>query len=207
MPGIKLIVPVLLLLISLAFPLYAGPTRLVEDDFTGQHWQAVSVKEIDGEEETVRGHLLFTLDSAANGVAFRCEKGKLAALVSSEPVDFRQLLQLRFHGSEDWPVSFSLNGSELRNEDWVQLYRGRIFMVRELQTTRELFNLAYQQGNVEFTRKYGKAVQVSMPPLEPDVFEGFLQSCQLSSKYLPESLPAPGVTPGTTHEALASPEV
>jgi hypothetical protein len=197
MPGTHLIIPVLLLLISLAFPLYAGPERLVEDDHMGEHWQTVRVKEVVDDEERVRGYLLFTLDSAANGAAFRCEKGKLAALVSSEPVDFKQLLQLRFHGSEDWPVSFSLNGAEQRNEDWVQLYRGKIFMVREIGTTKELFDLARQQGNVEFTRKYGKAVQVNMPPLDAEVFDGFLQSCKLKSKYLPGPLPTPSPAAST----------
>lgn len=185
------------MLSTLASPLYAGSTRLVEDDQAGEHWQTVSVKEIDDDEEKVRGHLLFTLDSAANGAAFRCDKGRLAALVSTEPVDFRQLLQMRFHGSGDWPVSFSLNGSEVRNEDWVQMYRGKIFMVREPETTKKLFNLAKQQGSVEFTRKYGKAVQVTMPPPEPEVFDGFLQSCKLKSKYLPGLLaaPEPGPSP------------
>ncbi len=157
-----------------------------EDVILGKNWQTVLVKQVANGEETVRGRLLFTTDTEATGIAFRCEKGKMFALVSTRPVDFKRMLGLRFRGSEDWQVSFTLNGGDPQNEEWVQMYRGRIFMVKELRTTRQLFELANSQGSFDFTRKYGKPVTVALPAPEPEVFDKFLQDCQLQDKYLPD---------------------
>lgn len=167
----------------------------IEDVLVGESWQTVLVKQITGDEETVRGHLLFTTDIEATGVAFRCEKGKLIALVSAQPLDFKQMLGLRFRGSEDWQVSFSLNGVDEQTEEWVQMYRGRIFMVKKLQTTRQLFELANTEGSFEFTRKYGKPVTVTLPAPDQAVFDEFLNGCQLQEKYLPELHAASGTSP------------
>jgi len=165
-------------------------------------WHLVKVKtEING-EEVVKGHLLFTTDPESVGAAFRCDKGKLIALLSSEPVNFRQLLDLRFHGSEDWQVRYTLNGGDEKTEDWVQMYRGRIFMVRNVETTKEIFRLANSQGTVEFTRKYGKPVSVTMPAPRREVFDEFLQVCALKSDYQPELLASPPNDADTTVQTV-----
>jgi len=178
--------------LAVSSTLSADPTTEPDSSLAAaEQWRSVKVKtEVNG-EEVVRGHMLFTTRTDSAGVAFVCDKGKLIAMFSSEPVDFQQLLDLRFHGSKDWQVRYTLNGSDEKTEDWVQMYRGRIFMVREVATTKQIFQLANTQGQVEFTRRYGKPVTVTMPAPESGTFAEFLQVCALKSKYLPEPLASP----------------
>lgn len=146
-------------------------------------WKVIKIFQEKNSEKHSRGMLLYTTGADKTGAAFRCEGGKLFAFMAVKPVDFRNILQQRSNDQRNREVSFRINDADLVTEDWVQLYRGQIYMPREVSTTHDIFRTSTTGATMIFTRKYGKTVTIPLPKLEEATANHFLEICKLKGRY------------------------
>ncbi len=148
-------------------------------------WQIMKLSQQKNNQSVSRGLLMYTTGADKTGAAFRCEGGRLYTFVAVKPADFRKVLQQRSSHPYDREVSFSLNSADEVSEEWVQMFRGQIYMVRKTSTTLDIFRTATTDSIITFTRKYGKTVVIPLPAMERGISRHFLESCELSAAYRP----------------------
>lgn len=146
-------------------------------------WKVVKISQQKSDGSYSRGFLLFTTDTQSTGAAFRCEGGRLYAFVAVKPTNFRNILQQRNSNPSDREVSYKINSGSEITEKWVQMFRGQIYMVREISTTRDIFQATINGATITFTRKYKEPVTIPLPVLDQGVSEVFLESCDLRANY------------------------
>ena len=130
-------------------------------------------------KKTNRGYALFTTSDQAPGIAFRCHRRKVYALVSVKPVSFRKLLQEWFRNPAEWQVEYRFDDQKARVESWIWTYEGRVFMSRPGSSTNDLFHAARRGTTLQFQRKHGDPVTIEIPAGEPDRFDSFVETCGL----------------------------
>lgn len=149
-------------------------------------WRTIKIAQLWGDNKSDRGFLLYTSGDDKTGAAFRCEEGKLFAFLAVKPADFRGIIQKRSPSPSDREVRFALGDNAELKEKWVQMFSGKIYMVREVSTTLEIFQAVASGVTITFTRKYGKTVSIPIPALEKNISSHFLERCNLKKPYLPE---------------------
>ena len=148
-------------------------------------WQITKIAEFKNDKKYSRGLLLYTTGADKMSVAFRCESGKLFAFLAVKPADFKQILQQRSQSPRDREVRFSIDNGAEATENWVQMFSGRIYMVRKISTTLDVFRAATTGATITFTRKYGKTVIIPLPEVDQETFGSFLTNCDLNVQYRP----------------------
>lgn len=169
----------------MAYILFAAlPVQAMADP--AEAWKVLKISEEKNNEVRNRGHMLFTSDAEHVGAAFRCEKGKLFAYLSTRPLDFEEILDNPFSNSKTREVNFSIGQNQEQTDNWVQMYRGHIYMVTGQDAIRSVFEQAWQGGEVTFKRRYKDPVRVLLPELTGSSVDQFMANCSLKSKYLPQ---------------------
>ena len=126
-----------------------------------------------------RGYALFTTDENSPGIAFRCDRKKIYAFVSVKPMSFRKLLGQWFRNPAEWQVEYRVDDDALRDETWIWLLRGKVFMSQPDGSANDLFRAAKRGSTVWFQRKHGDPVTIEIPAGDPARFDGFVEKCGL----------------------------
>lgn len=156
-----------------------------ESDKTDAPWKVIKVKAESGGEISNRGLMLFTTDESQPGAAFRCQNGELFTYLSTRPLNFRAQLDHPFANSRNREVSYRIDGVGEGTGIWVQMYRGRVYLVTEGPTSVGVFETAVRGGEVSFTRKHQEPLSIELPGIGEDTLGDFLAGCDLESRYRP----------------------
>ena len=129
--------------------------------------------------------LLYTTDKKVPGAAFRCEKGRLFAILSMRKSDLGKALRDGVRRPRDWPLTVTIGDAPPVTEAWVSMQNGRLVMAHSAETTRALYAAARRGDVVAVKRKEGQdAVVVQMPAADSALFDDYLSACSLNPEYL-----------------------
>jgi hypothetical protein len=131
--------------------------------------------------------LLHTVDPDRPGIAFRCEKGRLYALLAVRPVDLEKALREGVRRPRDWPLTWRVDDGEPVTEDWVSMSNSRLFMAHELASTAAIFRAARDGGVLTIIVKGWDPVTVEIPESDDALFDYYIESCSLDSDYDPNA--------------------
>jgi len=185
-----------LLLATLAM-LLPGVT-VADEPATGEFWEMSDLKlklraknatsaystPVTKEMETL---LLHTVDPDRPGIAFRCEKGRMYAVLALRPADLSKALREGVRRPRDWELTYSIDGGAPVTEDWVSMSNSRLFMAREFASTAAIFHAARDGGTVEITVKGWDPVTIEMPESDDELFDYYVESCKLDPDYDPNA--------------------
>lgn len=159
-----------------------APTTVVSanpESTSAWDWTEMS-KVVKGKRES-RGLALYTTAEKSLGAAFRCDDSRLFAFVSVMPVDMQEIVTGSTRRPKNWDVRLSINGGAEREERWVSMFGGKIFMATSAETAAELFHAARDGAEIEFVRPYGKPVSIRIPADSDGIFAEFELGCELET--------------------------
>ncbi len=133
--------------------------------------------------------LLHTVDPDAPGIAFRCEKGRLYLVLAVRPVDLSKALREGVRRPRDWEMTYRIDGGEAVTENWVSMSNSRMFMAHQFATTAAVFRAARGGGTLELTVKGWDPVTVEIPDSDDELFDYYIESCDLDPAYDPYAGP------------------
>lgn len=163
----------------LAFLLLCASAGAADRVHTDSNWNLARMTFVIGGEAKSRGFALHTTDSKAPGAAFRCDNGKLYAVLSVKAMDLRRALSERVRRPRDRDVRVRINNGAELSEVWVSLFGGRMYMARRIATISALFRAAMDAGNVTIARGRGDPVAIDLPVGDRSTFDTFLRHCEL----------------------------
>ena len=131
--------------------------------------------------------LLHTVDPDRPGIAFRCEKSRLYVILAVRPEDLSKALREGVRRPRDWELTYRIDDGEAVTEDWVSMSNSRLFMARKFASTAAIFHAARDGGTLEITVKGWDPVTVEIPASDDDLFDYYLESCQLEPDYDPNA--------------------
>ena len=131
--------------------------------------------------------LLHTVDPDRPGIAFRCEKGKMYVIMAVRPADLRKALREGVRRPRDWELTYRIDGGETVTEDWVSMSNSRLFMAHNFASTAAIFHAARDGGTLEVTVKGWDPVTVEMPDSDDELFDYYVESCDLNPDYDPHA--------------------
>ena len=131
--------------------------------------------------------LLHTVDPDRPGIAFRCEKSRLSVILAVRPEDLSKALREGVRRPRDWELAYRIDDGEAVTEDWVSMSNSRLFMARKFASTAAIFHAARDGGTLEITVKGWDPVTVEIPASDDDLFDYYLESCQLEPDYDPNA--------------------
>lgn len=131
--------------------------------------------------------LLYTVDPDQPGIAFRCEKGRLYVMLAVQPADLGKALREGVRRPRNWELTYRIDGGEAVTEDWVSMSNSRLFMAHEFSSTAAIFHAARDGGALEITVKGWDPVTVEIPESDDELFDYYLESCQLEPDYDPNA--------------------
>lgn len=140
----------------------------------------------EADERSVQSLQLYTSDTSRPGFAFRCEKHRLFAWVSLKPLDLEKTLKKKVVRPRDWPLAVTIGNRDPVEEDWVSMFSGRVYMVRETGTTKDVFLAAVSGVPVDVSVKKRDPVRIEAPAADTSVVKYFLQRCDLDDPYQPD---------------------
>ena len=130
----------------------------------------------------------FTIYTTADdqlGAAFRCNNGKLFAILSMRPLDIKYWMSLRPGNAETRRVSFAVDGGSDRSDEWISIFHGRLYMSTRISSTNTLYKTALSGGRVQFNKRKNQSVEIELPPGDEFLFDQFLESCELLDRHHP----------------------
>ena len=119
------------------------------------------------------------------GAAFRCNNGKLFAVISTRPLDMKYWMSLPPDNAETKRVSFSVDGGDEKDDQWVSIYHGRMYMATKISSTNTLFRTALTGGTVQFNKRKNQSIEIRLPPGDEYLFDSFLNKCELLERHDP----------------------
>lgn len=131
--------------------------------------------------------LLHTVDPDEPGIAFRCEKGRLYLILAVRPVDLSKALREGVRRPRDWEMTYRIDGGEAVTEDWVSMSNSRLFMAHQFATTAAIFHAARDGGTLELAVKGWDPVTVEIPESDDELFDYYIESCDLDPAYDPNA--------------------
>ena len=140
-------------------------------------WAWAKMTHVVKNDRESRGFVIYTTGEDSPGAAFRCVEGKLYAFFSTEPANMREMIAITSRQRRDWTVWVSIGEGERREEKWINLHGGRLYLVRSRSTALKLFRAAESGGQVEFKRKYREVVKFLAPADDDGVFDRFKDHC------------------------------
>ena len=131
--------------------------------------------------------LLHTVDPDRPGVAFRCEKGKMYVVLAVRAADLAKALREGVRRPRDWELSYRIDDGEPVTEQWVSMSNSRLFMAHNFPSTAAIFHAARDGGTLEITVKGWDPVSIDMPESDDELFDYYIESCQLNPDYDPNA--------------------
>jgi len=131
--------------------------------------------------------LLHTVDPDRPGIAFRCEKGRMYVILAVRPADLAKALREGVRRPRDWEVTYRLGDADPVTEDWVSMSNSRLFMARRFASTAAIFHAARDGGTLEVTVKGWDPVTVEMPESDDELFDYYVESCDLDPDHDPDA--------------------
>ena len=131
--------------------------------------------------------LLHTVDPDRPGIAFRCEKSRLYVILAVRPEDLSKALREGVRRPRNWELTYSIDGGDAVTEDWVSMSNSRLFMAHKFASTAAIFHAARDGGTLEITVKGWDPVTVEIPTSDDELFDYYLESCQLEPDYDPNA--------------------
>jgi hypothetical protein len=131
--------------------------------------------------------LLHTVDPDRPGVAFRCEKGKMYVVLAVRAADLAKALREGVRRPRDWELSYRIDDGEPVTEQWVSMSNSRLFMAHNFASTAAIFHAARDGGTLEITVKGWDPVSIDMPESDDELFDYYIESCQLNPDYDPNA--------------------
>ena len=131
--------------------------------------------------------LLHTVDPDRPGIAFRCEKGRMYVILAVRPADLAKALREGVRRPRDWELTYRLGDADPVTEPWVSLSNSRLFMAHRFASTAAIFHAARDGGTLEVTVKGWDPVIVEMPESDDELFDYYVESCDLDPDYDPDA--------------------
>ncbi len=171
---------------------------IADEPATGEFWEMSDLKlklraknatsaystPVTKEMETL---LLHTVDPDRPGIAFRCEKGRMYAVLAARPADLSKALREGVRRPRDWELTYRIDDGAPVTEDWVSMSNSRLFMAREFASTAAIFHAARDGGTLEITVKGWDPVTIEMPDSDDELFDYYVESCNLDPDYDPNA--------------------
>ena len=133
--------------------------------------------------------LLHTIDPDKPGIAFRCEKGRLFLILAVRPTDLSKALREGVRRPRDWELTYRIDDGAAVTEDWVSMSNSRLFMAHQFASTAAIFHAARDGGTLEVTVKGWDPVTFQIPESEDELFDYYIESCNLDPAYDPNAGP------------------
>ena len=133
--------------------------------------------------------LLHTIDPDKPGIAFRCEKGRLFLILAVRPTDLSKALREGVRRPRDWELTYRIDDRAAVTEDWVSMSNSRLFMAHQFASTAAIFHAARDGGTLEVTVKGWDPVTFQIPESEDELFDYYIESCNLDPAYDPNAGP------------------
>lgn len=140
-------------------------------------WKWAKMTLVDNGDAASKGLVLFTTSDTTPGAAFRCVDGQLYAFLASKPSDMHELVARMTRRPKEWDISLIIGDDDPRDEKWMSLHGGRLYMVISRSTTQELFEVAESGGTFSFTRGRNKTVTFASPNDAGGLFMKFKERC------------------------------
>jgi len=131
--------------------------------------------------------LLHTVDPDRPGIAFRCEKGRMYVIVAVRPTDLAKALRDGVRRPRDWELTYRIGDAAPVTEAWVSMSNSRLFMAHRFASTAAIFHAARDGGTLEVTVKGWDPVIVVMPESDDELFDYYVESCDLDPDYDPDA--------------------
>lgn len=131
--------------------------------------------------------LLHTVDPDRPGIAFRCEKGRMYVILAVRPTDLAKALREGVRRPRDWELTYRLDDADPVTEDWVSMSNSRLFMAHRFASTAAIFHAARDGGTLEVAVKGWDPVTVEMPESDDELFDYYIESCDLDPDYDPDA--------------------
>lgn len=150
---------------------------------TDEPWHIASNTEVGRnsfggkQNETPRGYTLHSSGDKTMGVAFRCDKGKLATYLAVKRINMHEMITWRSPYPRRWPVEFSINGQAVKSEEWVSLHGGSVYLVINQVTALRILDFAEDGLSIEIDAKGARPVTVELPPDLNNRFRWFRSKC------------------------------
>lgn len=164
-----------------ANPLAAPPTLLAGESLVDGGWRFSAVsRHIPRSGDVSIGHALYTEDAARPGLLIRCNQGALAAAVSLEGADFRQVLAAPSLVST-MRATLEIGAGPPIRETWGLLKRHKVAFPRDAATAARLYNAAARGETIRVSIGKYKNVTIALPPPSASAFAAFVGDCGLAS--------------------------
>ncbi len=168
----------IILVAALAGAVDAG--RSVHADETDNAWAVSKMTRVEKGKRKARGFALYTTADKALGTAFRCDDDRLVVFVAVMPVNMYEIMTGFTRNPHLWTVTFAVEGGEQREEEWISMFGGKVFMAQSNETSREIFEAARDGAEIDFVRPYGKPLKLSIPADSGEQFDRFERHCEFS---------------------------
>ena len=133
--------------------------------------------------------LLHTVDPDVPGIAFRCEKGRLYVILAITPAKLEKALREGVRRPRDWELTYEIGDAEPVTEDWVSMSNGRLYMAHEFASTAAIFLAARDGQSLQVSVKGQDTVSFDVPESEDDLFDYYIESCNLDPEFNPYAGP------------------
>lgn len=110
------------------------------------------------------------------GAAFRCEKQKLKTYLALKEVNMGEMITWMTRRPRRWPVRVAIGGEE-RDEEWVSIHGGRVYLVVKPESAHKIFNLAEHGTTITVDPKGAKPVELTLPSDRNGKFDEFRERC------------------------------
>lgn len=170
----------IILVVALAGAVDTGNS--VRADEAGDAWAVSKMTRVEKGKRKARGFALYTTADKALGAAFRCDDDRLVVFVAVMPVNMYEIMTGFTRNPHLWNVTFSVEGGEQREEEWISMFGGKVFMARSNETSREIFEAARDGAEIDFVRPYGKPLKLSIPADSGEQFDRFERHCEFSEE-------------------------
>ena len=101
--------------------------------------------------------------------------------------DLAKALREGVRRPRDWQLTYSIDDGAAVTEDWVSMSNSRLFMAREFASTAAIFHAARDGGTLEITVKGWDPVTIEMPDSDDELFDYYVESCNLDPDYDPNA--------------------
>lgn len=171
----------------------AGGTAIADDE--ADDWGIARVFLSQRGEKTHHGYVIYSTNTKRSGAAFRCDNGKLYAIFSLKGVPIGRYLTRLSARPRDTGMVVQIDSGDAREETWVSMFYGKLYMARSLRTTSELYRAVVAGAPVILKQGRGNPVTIEYPAADESKFDRFLSSCNLEPRNAPFPPPAQARSP------------
>ena len=176
-------------LVSLAIVIAAGSLCLpsvaqTEVSANVGEWRLASFRWIRATGDEYTGYGIYRGGDKARSIAFRCQDGRLYAIVAARPIVIENYLEDRTQTNRHFKFTVKIGDDEPDTRTWVSMYGGRLFIARGLKLTSRLYRAAAAGRPISIIDRKGEEHRLAQPE-NRELFDDFLSRCALRERNYP----------------------